>query len=101
MTCAGETTWQGFAQAIVDEAAAADLLGGRRPEVAPIPSAQYPTPARRPTNSVLNNGKLLRQFGVAFPIGARRLVQAMSELIFHQDRRRVAAAHRSSRFGIE
>ena len=80
MTCAGETTWHGFAQAIVDEAATAELLGGRRPEVAPIPGAQYPTPAKRPINSVLNNDKLLRKFGVALPHWREALGQAISEL---------------------
>ncbi len=80
MTCAGETTWHGFAQAIVDEAATAEMLGGRRPEVAPIPGAQYPTPAKRPTNSVLNNDKLLQTFGVALPHWREALGQAISEL---------------------
>ncbi len=81
LSCAGETTWHGFAQAIVDEAAAADMLGGKRPEVAPIPTAQYPTPARRPTNSVLNNDKLLREFGVALPNWHEAMRQVMSELV--------------------
>jgi dTDP-4-dehydrorhamnose reductase len=67
MTCAGETTWHGFAQAIVDEAAAADALEGDRPDVVPIATRDYPAPARRPANSVLDNTKLLRQFGVALP----------------------------------
>jgi dTDP-4-dehydrorhamnose reductase len=80
MTCAGETTWHGFAQAIVDEAAAAELLDGRRPEVVPIPGAQYPTSAKRPTNSVLNNDKLLRKFGVALPDWREALGEAISEL---------------------
>jgi dTDP-4-dehydrorhamnose reductase len=80
LTCAGETTWHGFAQAIVDEASAAGLLDSRRPEVAPIPGAQYPTPAKRPTNSVLNNDKLLRKFGVALPHWREALGQAISEL---------------------
>ncbi len=80
MTCAGETSWQGFAQAIVDGAAAADLLGGKHPEVAPISSAQYPTPAKRPANSVLDNGKLLREFGVALPDWREALHEAMLEV---------------------
>ena len=80
MTCPGETTWHGFAQAIVDEAATADLLDGKRPEVAPIPGAQYPTPAKRPANSVLNNDKLLQKFGIALPHWRRALGEAISEL---------------------
>ncbi|AXC12935.1 dTDP-4-dehydrorhamnose reductase [Acidisarcina polymorpha] len=83
LTCAGETTWHGFAEAIVEEAA--DLLDGRRPEVAPIPSSQFPTPARRPANSVLDNGKLRHQFGVALPHWRQALVEAMAGLRFGQE----------------
>lgn len=80
MTCAGETTWQGFSQAIVEEAAAADLLGGKHPEVAPISSADYPTPAKRPVNSVMDNGKLSRDFGVTLPHWREALGEAILEL---------------------
>jgi dTDP-4-dehydrorhamnose reductase len=80
MTCAGRTSWHGFAKAIVDQAAAADLLDGRLPEVAPIPGSQYPTPAQRPANSVMDNGKLLREFGVALPDWQSALAEATAEL---------------------
>lgn len=62
MTNAGETSWHGFAQAIQDldpPDAPARLL--------PIPSADYPTPARRPLNSRLDNDKLARVFGLRLP----------------------------------
>lgn len=62
MTCAGSTTWFGFARAIF--ARAGGLLHGAHPEVTPISSAEYPTPARRPRNSVLSNEKLHARFGV-------------------------------------
>ena len=62
MTCAGSTTWFGFARAIF--ARAERLLESRGPELAPIASADYPTPARRPHNSVLLNARLHRRFGV-------------------------------------
>jgi dTDP-4-dehydrorhamnose reductase len=78
MSCAGETTWHGFAQAIMD--GCADLLDGKRPEVVPIPGAQFPTPARRPTNSVMDNGKLLRRFGVALPHWREALGEAVVQL---------------------
>ena len=60
LTAAGRTTWYGFAQAI---------LSGREgmAKVLPIPTSGYPTPARRSPNSVLDNGKLERQFGFALP----------------------------------
>ncbi|HEV2134064.1 MAG TPA: dTDP-4-dehydrorhamnose reductase [Terracidiphilus sp.] len=62
MTCADSTTWYGFAQAIF--ARAGDLLGGKTPELSPIASSEYPTPARRPRNSVLSNERLHEKFGV-------------------------------------
>lgn len=59
---AGETTWHGFAQAIIAEQAA---YTGRRPLVTAIATSDYPTPARRPTNSLLDTSLFERTFGVA------------------------------------
>jgi dTDP-4-dehydrorhamnose reductase len=72
MTCAGSTTWCGFARAIVARlAAVSQALGSPAPERSPtvtaIATADFPTPARRPANSVLDNGKLARVFGVKLP----------------------------------
>ena len=47
MTCADSTTWFGFAQAIF--ARTGSLLPGKIPELVPITTDDYPTPARRPT----------------------------------------------------
>lgn len=52
-TDAGETSWHGFALEIQRQALALGLLERAVP-VAPIPSADYPTPARRPAYSVLD-----------------------------------------------
>jgi dTDP-4-dehydrorhamnose reductase len=62
MTNAGETSWHGFAQAIQ----ALDATGETRAlaRLFPIPSSEYPTPARRPLNSRLNNDKLEQAFGL-------------------------------------
>ncbi len=60
MTCAGSTTWYGFAQAIFKRAQG--MLDGRKPEVSPIASKDYPTPAKRPHNSVLTCAKLCAIF---------------------------------------
>jgi dTDP-4-dehydrorhamnose reductase len=62
MTCAGETTWCGFTRTIFSKAGR--LLGGRTPKVKAIATSEYPTPAKRPRNSVLSNGRLQRRFGV-------------------------------------
>ncbi len=72
LSCSGATSWCGFAKAIVDRLpAVAAMLGeaapANRPRVTAISTRDYPTPARRPANSVLDNGRLLASFGVAMP----------------------------------
>lgn len=62
----GQTSWHGFAEAIMDEAFAAGLLP-TRPRVVPITTADYPTPAARPAWSVLDTGSLRQGWGVALP----------------------------------
>jgi dTDP-4-dehydrorhamnose reductase len=73
MTNGGETTWFGFARAIFD----------LRPEctarLLPIPSSEYPTPARRPANSLLDNGKLAGRLGIALPHWKDALEKCLSE----------------------
>jgi dTDP-4-dehydrorhamnose reductase len=59
-TATGMTTWHGFATRIV---AAQAALTGRTPKVTAITSAEYPTPARRPANSVLDCSQFVRVFG--------------------------------------
>jgi dTDP-4-dehydrorhamnose reductase len=59
-TGAGTTTWHGFASAIV---AAQTSLTGRAPKVTAITTADYPTAAVRPANSVLDCGLFARVFG--------------------------------------
>lgn len=62
MTCAGEVSWFGFAKSIFERAAA--QFGVRVPELLPIDTEEYPTPAKRPLYSVLSNQKLADRFGV-------------------------------------
>lgn len=78
MTCAGATTWCGFAREIF--ALAEELLGRRMPEVAPISSDDWPTPAKRPRNSVLSNEKLERRFGVRLPSWQSELKRTLQAL---------------------
>jgi dTDP-4-dehydrorhamnose reductase len=63
LSASGETSWYGFAVAIVEGLKARGVrLAVER--VDPIPSEQYPTPARRPLNSRLNLTRLRQVFGV-------------------------------------
>jgi dTDP-4-dehydrorhamnose reductase len=64
----GETTWQAYAQCVLDEARAAGMALRVTPEqVGGIPSSQYPTPAARPHNSRLNCNKLAQRLGLHLP----------------------------------
>jgi dTDP-4-dehydrorhamnose reductase len=56
------TTWHGFAEAIFQRVAA---RGRQVPTLNAITTADYPTPARRPANSVLATDKLARTYGIA------------------------------------
>ena len=62
-TAAGQCSWHEFAGAIMDGAVRRGVLA-RAPEVRPITSAGYPTPARRPAWSVLDCGRLEAAFGI-------------------------------------
>jgi dTDP-4-dehydrorhamnose reductase len=61
-TDGGRATWHGFAAAIAEDARAAGLLPATV-QVLPISTAEYPTPARRPANSVLDCGELIARLG--------------------------------------
>src|SRR5712671_2666848 len=73
-TGAGAVTWHGFAETIFKEAAP---WRGPPPRVEAIATADYPTPARRPANSVLDCGRI----GEAFGIVPRPWRQALAEVI--------------------
>jgi dTDP-4-dehydrorhamnose reductase len=79
VVASGQTSWHGFAQAIVDTAASAGLLA-RRPVVVPITTQDFPTPARRPAYSVLDNHKFQHAFGFPLPDWKQGLTQVMDEL---------------------
>lgn len=57
LTAQGQTSWHGFAEAIVAHASA-----GNKPSIVPIATQDYPLPARRPQNSLLSSEKLMRAF---------------------------------------
>jgi len=72
-TGAGETTWHGFAEAIFAAA-------GLHPEVIPIATADWPTPAKRPADSRLNCDRLEKTFGLRLPEWRASLPGIVAEL---------------------
>ncbi len=77
LTSAGETSWYGFAQAILEGAPGRERH--RLRELAPISTAQYPTPAKRPANSRLDNSAVGETFGVRMPHWRESLARVLAE----------------------
>lgn len=75
LTSSGSVSWHGFARAILEKSGLETL-----PSLVAIPSHEYPTPAKRPKNSVLSNEKLTRTFGLAAGDWQANLDLCMQEL---------------------
>ena len=56
----GEISWYEFAKEIFE-------LAGIQCSVSPITTEQYPTPAKRPKNTLMNKDKIVETFGVNIP----------------------------------
>jgi dTDP-4-dehydrorhamnose reductase len=73
----GETTWYGFAEAIF---ALARPYRRTTPHLVPISTADYPTPARRPANSVLDCSRIEKDYAVERPLWLDSLSTVINEL---------------------
>lgn len=77
LTNAGQTSWYGFARSILE-------ASGLECALHPIPTSEYPTPAKRPAWSVLDNSKLKEAFGIILPdwkISLHHCISQQRELI--------------------
>ncbi|WP_296509202.1 dTDP-4-dehydrorhamnose reductase [Rhodoferax sp.] len=78
---AGETTWHGYAQFVLQQAASLGLpLKATADKVAPAPTSSYPTPARRPLNSRLDTRKLQVAFGLTLPPWQHGVQRMLTEI---------------------
>ena len=69
------TTWAAFAETVFLQAQEVGLISNA-PQVTPITTAEYPTPAARPLNSRLDCSKIGAEFGISPTIGRCRLGNA-------------------------
>jgi dTDP-4-dehydrorhamnose reductase len=80
----GRASWHEFATAIVDDANVLRREAGRAPllvkSIHPISTEQYPTPAKRPANSLLDTSKLTKDFGILTPHWRKSLQQELAIL---------------------
>ena len=78
MSGQGEASWADMAQAIFDTSQAQ----GRKPvKVRRITTQDYPTPAKRPANSRLDNRKLESSYGIKLPYWRSSLTQCVEQLL--------------------
>ncbi len=80
----GQTSWHGFANAIIEGAHALGLLPRQTP-IRAISSADYPAKAPRPAYSVLDTQRLQARFGCIPPPWRQGLQQTLSELAQARD----------------
>lgn len=76
LTNQGQTSWFGFAQAIAEHLRAAGKPCAR---LLPIPSSDYPTPARRPLNSCLDGTRLAHDWNLRLADWRQALQQCLGE----------------------
>ena len=78
LVAGGETSWCQYARHVLAFAQRAGVALKAGPEaVRPIPTSQYPTPARRPLNSRLDTRRLRATFGLELPdwrVGVDRML---------------------------
>jgi dTDP-4-dehydrorhamnose reductase len=81
LAAAGETTWYAYALRIVRAARAAGWpVRVRDEQLAAVPTAEYPTAARRPLNSRLDTTRLRRTFDLELPpweFGVERVLEEL------------------------
>jgi dTDP-4-dehydrorhamnose reductase len=74
----GETSWHAYARFVIEFARARGATIKVAPDqILPIPTSDYPTPARRPLNSRLATAKLQERFGLNLPhwqLGVERML---------------------------
>lgn len=78
MTGGGETNWAEFAMAIF---AASVKSNGPFSQVRAIASSAYPTAARRPANSRLDNSRMARSHGVRLPLWRDSVPETISRIV--------------------
>lgn len=83
LAAGGFTNWHGYAQLLLQEAAARGWpLRATAERVKPIASSEYPVRARRPQNSRLDTSRLREAFGLSLPPwqdGVRAVVAELAQ----------------------
>jgi dTDP-4-dehydrorhamnose reductase len=82
LAAGGETTWHGYAQFVVGQAARLGVQVKVAAEcIQAIATSEYPVPAKRPANSRLDTQKLRQTFGLALPDWQVHVARLVSEIV--------------------
>ena len=82
VVAAGETSWHGYAQHVIEAARARGLpIRVKAENLRAIPTSDYPTPAVRPLNSRLSTDKVRRHFGLTLPHWTQGVDRMLNEIL--------------------
>ena len=80
LAASGQTSWHGYASLVIETAQRAGVILQAGPDaIDPVPTASFPTPARRPQNSRLDTGKLRAAFGLSLPPWQQGVMRMLAE----------------------
>ena len=81
MTSGGKASWYEFAREIKNNAQDLELLHVGSAKIHPISSADFPTPAKRPSFSLLCNDRLYEVFGFKLCSWQQSLLQCLEDVV--------------------
>jgi dTDP-4-dehydrorhamnose reductase len=82
VAAAGETTWNGYARFVLDQAQqAGEIFKAGPQQVEHVPTSAFPTPARRPHNSRLDTSRFCATFGLTLPPWQRGVARMLQEIL--------------------
>jgi dTDP-4-dehydrorhamnose reductase len=82
LTAAGETSWHGYAQFVIEHAARSGLaLKTGVDAVRPVPTSAFPTPAQRPRNSRLDTSRIEAAFDLRLPPWQQGVARMLAEIL--------------------
>jgi dTDP-4-dehydrorhamnose reductase len=81
LVASGQTTWHGLASYAIDRATAMGWkLNLSSNQIQPIPTSEFPTPAKRPANSILDTSTLERPLNLALPDWRQHVDRMLNQL---------------------
>ena len=82
LVASGETSWHGYAKLVIDSAQRLQsAIKIKATSIDPVPSSEFPTPARRPHNSRLDTTRVQATFGLRLPPWQQGVERMLTETL--------------------